>query len=164
MTQGRAHRQLTGSREMTEQLEVSASADTTEIAGMLERIEQLRRALNVSAAKNTADMRLLWLFSDRTPRTLRQIAQQLKLEQSTANRQVNTAVRRGLLSRTREAAGLPYLFAPTLEGLDQYRRFAEHSANAYRAGIEALGVDSNQFAALMKTFVTAIDDKLGEHW
>lgn len=140
------------------------AVDATEIAGMLERIEQLRRALNISAAKNTADMRLLWLFADRSPRTLRQIAEQLKIEQSTANRQVNSAVTKGLLSRTRETAGLPYLFTPTQEGLDQHAQFIEYATQAYRAGIEALGIDRAQFAALMKTFITAIDNQLGEHW
>lgn len=63
-------------------------------------LERAQRAAEDVAEVRVADRRLLWLLSDGEPRTMRQIAEELGLEQSTVNRQVNAALGEGLLART----------------------------------------------------------------
>lgn len=63
-------------------------------------LERAQRAAEDVAEVRVADRRLLWLLSDGDPRTMRQIADELDLEQSTVNRQVNAALGEGLLART----------------------------------------------------------------
>lgn len=62
-------------------------------------LERAQRAAEDVAEVRVADRRLLWLLSDGAPRTMRQIADELGLEQSTVNRQVNAALGEGLLAR-----------------------------------------------------------------
>ncbi len=62
-------------------------------------LERAQRAAEDVAEVRVADRRLLWLLSDGQPRTMRQIADELGLEQSTVNRQVNAALGEGLLAR-----------------------------------------------------------------
>ena len=135
----------------------SLNVEATDIAELLERIEGLRRILSSGSSKRHAEIRLMRLFADQRPRTLRQVAEQVGVDQSTANRQVNSALDHGLLSREREAAGLPYLFVITDDGLSLYERYVDYMTARYRAGLEALGMNRAQFEQLMRTFVAALD-------
>lgn len=70
------------------------------LAALLQRLDTLRRVVARRAQLNTADLRLLWLLSDGRARTFREIAEELNLEQSTVNRQVNGAARGNLVQIT----------------------------------------------------------------
>ncbi len=59
-----------------------------------------RRHTNVEGTElDLSAFRILWVLDDERPRTLRELAEELDLELSTINRQVNAAVRTGLLER-----------------------------------------------------------------
>ncbi|MTB87703.1 MarR family transcriptional regulator [Aeromicrobium senzhongii] len=83
------------------------------------RIERGRRAAD-SLRFNHADQRLLWMFSDGRPRTLREIADELGLEQSTVNRQVNGALKAGHVRRFREPGQNAWQFLPVDETMDEF--------------------------------------------
>lgn len=68
------------------------------------RFERGRRAIEATARLKSADLRLLWLLSAEGPRTMREIADALVLEQSTVNRQVNAALKEGLVERIDHAS------------------------------------------------------------
>jgi len=85
------------------------------------RIERGRRAAEVGRFGH-ADGRLLWMFSDGRPRTLREIAEELGLEQSTVNRQANAALKAGLLTRSREHGQNAWHFTATERALADFSR------------------------------------------
>lgn len=92
------------------------------MASLLSSLQRARRVTEQHASLNAADGRLMWLFSDHRPRTMRQIAESLDLEQSTVNRQVNTALAAGLLTRHRESGRAAWLFEATPVGLEQFEQ------------------------------------------
>jgi DNA-binding MarR family transcriptional regulator len=131
------------------------TAPGTRMASALFHLDQHRRIAEHSGRLNVADGRLLWLFSDGTPRTLRQIAHELNLEQSTVNRQVNAAREAGLLDRTRGDAGA-YLFKASDDGLAIFEDAIASSLGQYDDALAALGPDdAEQLIALLGRFVTA---------
>ncbi len=67
------------------------------------RLERGRHVALTASPLNTADIRLLWLLSSEGPRTMKEISDALGLEQSTVNRQVNAALKHGLVERVDRA-------------------------------------------------------------
>ncbi len=65
---------------------------------------------------------ILWVLSDGRPRTLRQLTEELELEQSTVNRQVNAAIKHGYLERFEVEDSLSKLIRPTDAGREAFRR------------------------------------------
>ncbi|MFD6137837.1 MarR family winged helix-turn-helix transcriptional regulator, partial [Isoptericola sp. NPDC060257] len=94
--------------------------DDRRVAGLLFRLDLHRRLAEHRSPLGTADGRLLWLLSDGRPRTLREIAEALRLEQSTVNRQVNGALAAGLLRRFTAPGRSARLLEPTEEGLARF--------------------------------------------
>lgn len=63
---------------------------------------------------------VLWVLMDAGPRSLRQLSDELGLEQSTVNRQVNAAMTRGLLERVKIESQAARLIQPTSAGVEAY--------------------------------------------
>jgi len=125
-------------------------------ASALFRLDQHRRVAEHHGRLNVADGRLLWLFSDKTPRTLRQIAEELNLEQSTVNRQVNAAHQAGLLERRRDPEKGAYVFEASASGLQLFEDAIARTLGQYDAALAALGDDdAEQLVALLGRFVAA---------
>ncbi|TQL66919.1 DNA-binding MarR family transcriptional regulator [Nocardioides albertanoniae] len=136
--------------------------DERRVASLLWRLEVHRRLAEDRSALNQSDGRLLWFLSDGRPRTLREIADGLNLEQSTVNRQVNAALSAGHLRRFAEP-GLPArLIEPTEEGLALYEAASARALGAYADGLAALGDDSDEFLDLLETFVGAYGEAVRE--
>ena len=70
-----------------------------DLADELLRFSKRRHAVVEGTELETSAFRLLWVLADEQPRTLRELATALDLDLSTINRQVNAAVRAGLLER-----------------------------------------------------------------
>lgn len=70
-----------------------------DLADELLRFSRRRHTIIEGTQLDTSAFKLLWVLSDERPRTLRELAEELGLELSTINRQVNAAVRAGLLER-----------------------------------------------------------------
>lgn len=121
--------------------------------------DRFRRNHQQNMALGSADLRLLWLFTDGAPRSLKQIAHELGLEQSTVNRQVNTAVGEGLLEKSRPSGGAAYLVVSTAVGREAFEKDVEISLEGYEAALRTMGdADASMLLQLMERFVGAYGD------
>lgn len=132
-------------------------------AGILSRFDRDRRHQENRMALGPADLRMLWLLSDERPRTLREISDELHLEQSTVNRQVNAAVGEGLVERSRPPGSPAYLFSRTARGFDAFEADVEVSLGAYREALDALGAEDSAtllrlFAQFTEAYATNVQD------
>lgn len=127
-----------------------------DLAAVLARFDRHRRTLSDRASLGMADMRILWLFTDGTPRALRTIAHELGLEQSTINRQVNAALDAGLLARHREQGASAYLFDSTKAGKELFETNLGATMSDYDTALSQLGPQkSSQLLTLFSEFVDA---------
>ena len=132
------------------------------LASLVGRLEVHRRLAEDRSALSHADGRLLWFLSDGRPRTLREIADGLNLEQSTVNRQVNAALSAGHLRRFAEPGRSARLIEPTEEGLAVYEAASARALGAYADGLAALGGESEKFLELLERFVGAYGEAVRE--
>ena len=124
------------------------------LASTLTRLDKERRTLEGAQRLGTADLRLLWLFADGRARTLREIADELGLEQSTVNRQVNAAVGAGLLERARRPGGTAYDINRTVDGKRTYDEVSSRSMGVYATALEAMGNDAaEELVVLLQSFL-----------
>lgn len=129
------------------------------VAAILHSFDVDRRVVEANTRLTTADLRLLWLLSDGRARTQREISNELNLEQSTVNRQVNASLRAGLLERGAAESG-PAVLAATADGLRRYEADVETFMNLMGTALESLGDDSEQFLVLLAGFVEAYRDAM----
>lgn len=102
-----------------------------------------------------AEQRLLWLLSDGVPRTLKRISEDLHLEQSTVNRQVNAALSHGVVSRSRKK-GAAYTFVATQYGSTRLETTLAGLFASYREAFVSMGeADAREFVRLLGRFVDA---------
>lgn len=120
---------------------LDCGSDEYALAAIVQTLEHHRRLLNQRATLGVADMRLLWLLQDNRPRSLREIAGALGLEQSTVNRQVNGAVLEGLVRREREPGHSTYLFSQTPAGSAAFESNVALGLDAYSQALSAFTPD-----------------------
>ncbi|MGP5007018.1 MarR family winged helix-turn-helix transcriptional regulator [Brachybacterium tyrofermentans] len=129
------------------------------LASVIERLDRLRRTHLQAMTLGTADLRMLWLFTDREPRTLKQIAQELNLEQSTVNRQVNAAVAQGLLEKSRPPGGSAYEVVSTDAGHQAFEQDVQISLGGYESALMSLGeADAAVLLDLFDRFLHAYEE------
>lgn len=141
--------------------EAAASMDRARrMARLLSRFDVMRRAEEQGSELRLAEGRLLWLLtSGGPPRSLKQIAQDLELEQSTANRQVNAAVRCHLVRRFRAPGAHTWLFEATPEGAATYERsLCRHLARIGDALAALPGGERDRLVHAFAAFITAYDE------
>ena len=113
----------------------------TELADELMRVGR-RRHVNVEGTElDMSAFKVLWVLSDDRPRTLRELAEELDLELSTINRQVNAAVRAGLLERFSVPDSPSKPVRPTAEGRRLYEHDSAIHADLYRSVLAEMGAD-----------------------
>ena len=140
----------------------SASGDRSEhaggpLAGLLQRLDTLRRVVARRAELNAADMRLLWLLSDGRERTFREISEELTLEQSTVNRQVNGAARAELVRIT--DAQPARLVRATDQGVAAFEADVDRVLTGYRDALERMGpARAAELTDLLAEFIEAYRD------
>lgn len=127
------------------------------LAGQLQQLDALRRAVARRHVLNTADMRLLWLLSDGRPRTFREISDELNLEQSTVNRQVNAAARAHLVQITDDQPARQV--SATEEGVTAFDRDVDRVLDGYRQALERMGIEhTGELTALLSEFIEVYRD------
>lgn len=132
-----------------------------DLAALLQRLDRRRFIVEHQATLASADLRLLWLLTDGTPRTLRQIAESLELEQSTVNRQVNRAIQDGYLERFGQSDG-PALVAPTARGNQRFEQDVALVLQLYNKALEAMGDKAADFLRLTELFIDAYEDAVDQ--
>ncbi|GEE03107.1 hypothetical protein nbrc107696_35530 [Gordonia spumicola] len=93
--------------------------------GLVEEFLRMRKRRSdeyEGAVLDSSAFAILWQLSDGRDRTLRELTDALDLEQSTVNRQVNAAIKRGYVERYEVPGRVSRLHRPTDEG----RRAFEH--------------------------------------
>jgi DNA-binding MarR family transcriptional regulator len=111
----------------------------TDLADELLRFGKRRHSAVEGTDLDTSAFKLLWVLSDERPRTLRELADELDLELSTINRQVNAAVRAGLLERfsVPESPSRPVRRTP--EGRRLYEHDSAVHADLLRSVLAEMG-------------------------
>ncbi|WP_100350552.1 MarR family winged helix-turn-helix transcriptional regulator [Luteimicrobium subarcticum] len=128
------------------------------VAWLLTLVNRHQHVIEQRIELNSADMRLLWLFNDHRARTLREIADDLSLEQSTVNRQVNAALTAGLLRRFSEPGRSARLVEPTERGRTLFERDIADALGTYEQALDRLGDDAAPFLDLLTRFTSAFGD------
>lgn len=121
-----------------------------------------RRVFNPEGAiLELSAFRLLWLVVEHGPRSMREIEEGLQLEQSTVSRQVNAAVKHGLVRRTTAPDQHHRLVEATDEGRRAYEHDSELRAVAYRTALTELGARHvEELVASLRAFNDVFDDAL----
>jgi len=109
------------------------------LADELMRIGRRRHANVDGTELDMSAFKLLWSLSDGRPRTLRELAEHLDLEPSTINRQVNAAVRAGLLERFVVPDSHSRPVRPTPEGRRLYDHDSAIHADLLRSVLAEMG-------------------------
>lgn len=126
------------------------------MAACLMHVNRVQHAVEQRLRLGTADLRLLWLLSDREPRTLREIAQDLGLEQSTVNRQVNAAVRAGRVRRSTAGDSHALVVEPTSEGLALFEEDTGFALGLFQRALDELGEgEADELVRLFERFTEA---------
>jgi len=110
-------------------------------------------ALDLSAFK------ILWLLSETGPQSMKDLANELLLDQSTVSRQVKAAVEQGLVERYEVPGGAVRLLRPTPTGTDAYLREAGLRTAVIRDALDALGPER---AAMFVKDLIAFNDAFDE--
>lgn len=83
--------------------------------------------------------RILWLLVEAGPRSLQELAHDLQLERSTVNRQVNAALRHGLVERFVVPGRAGRHLRPTPAGLEDYQHDAALRGEVFAEVLGELG-------------------------
>jgi len=110
-----------------------------ELGDELMRLARRRSQVYPGSVLDTSAFRLLWLLTEGPPRTLRELADELQLEQSTVSRQVNAAIGHGLVERYAVPGSPSRLLRPTEAGRAAYVRDGALRAEVYNAVLDELG-------------------------
>jgi DNA-binding MarR family transcriptional regulator len=110
-----------------------------ELGDELMRLARRRAQDYPGSALDASAFRLLWLLTEGAPRTLRELAEELQLDQSTVNRQVNAAIKHGLVERYAVPGSPSRLLRPTEAGRAAYVHDGELRAEVYNAVLDELG-------------------------
>ncbi len=125
--------------------------------------ERARRGVEAGLELKVADGRLLWLLRDGQARTLRQVADELGLEQSTVNRQVHAALESGVIHRFREEGNNAWLLAITDEGRRRFRTDLDRQLEVHQRALDAVPEDQQaDFLAHLRAYVDAIGEAAAE--
>lgn len=130
-------------------------AQVSALGDQLLRLQRRRRHVYDGTVLENSAFRLLWVLADGEPRTLRRLATDLDLEQSTVNRQVNAAIAAGWLERFEVAGSASRLVRPTAAGSEAYRHDGLVRATAIRAALDALGPER---AAVLVELLADLND------
>lgn len=116
-------------------------AEITALGDELLRLQRHRTTVYEGVVLENSAFRILWVLADGEPRTLRQLASHLDLEQSTVNRQANAALDAGFLERFEVPGSASRWLRPTAAGRTAYEHDGVIRAARYQRVLGALGAE-----------------------
>ncbi len=140
----------------------SAKAVTDEtlraLSNELVRLGRRREMTSAAKALDASAFKILWILVEDGPRTLRGLAHDLGLDQSTINRQVHAVIGHGFVERFDEPDSTARLMRATAAGEAAYRSDSEIRSDGLRAIVNSLGEQSTaDLAQGLASFNDAID-------
>jgi len=124
----------------------------------LMRLTRRRATTYPGSTLDPSAFRLLWLLTEGPARTLRELADELQLDQSTVNRQVNAALNHGLVERYAVVDSASRLVRPTEAGRAAYLHDGKLRAEVYNAVLDELGPErAGALVAELREFNDALD-------
>jgi len=124
----------------------------------LMRLTRRRATTYPGSILDPSAFRLLWLLTEGPARTLRELSDELQLDQSTVNRQVNAALNHGLVERYAVADNASRLVRPTEAGRAAYLHDGALRAEVYHAVLDELGAErAGALVAELREFNDALD-------
>jgi len=131
-----------------------------ELGDELMRLSRRRSQVYPGAVLDTSAFRLLWLLTEGPPRTLRELAEELQLEQSTVSRQVTAAIGHGLVERYAVPGSPSRLLRPTEAGRAAYLHDGELRAEVYTRVLDELDERGAGRAAALVAELRELNDGL----
>ncbi|WP_313279393.1 MarR family winged helix-turn-helix transcriptional regulator [Timonella senegalensis] len=128
------------------------------IARYVARIERLNKAAARNGEMDASHVRILWMLATHGPMTLAELSRRLVLEQSTVNRQVNSALKNGLLGRDKDGDRKAYVFHATGEGIDAFERSISVTTAQLEGALQGMGEDASTLVLLMERLVADLPD------
>ena len=101
------------------------------------RMSRRRTHVEEGTSLDASAFAILWLLSDGRARTMRELRDELGLEQSTVNRQVNATIKRGMVERFAVEGQVSKMHRPTEKGA----RTFEHDAMCRARRLERVFAD-----------------------
>ncbi|ALG85001.1 MarR family winged helix-turn-helix transcriptional regulator [Gordonia phthalatica] len=109
--------------------EIWPSTVHRDVVEELLRMRRRRYEVDPQAILDSSAFQILWLLSDGRARTLRELSVDLDLEQSTVNRQVNAAMKRGFVERFQIPECVSWMHRPTVEGNEAFNHDGRRRAD-----------------------------------
>jgi len=132
------------------------AAPSWDLVVALARLDRATRVVEHRATLGTADLRLLWLLANEGACTMKEIAQLLTLEQSTVNRQVNAALRAGLVETVERPGEPARAFAPSEEGMRLFSEDVTRSTGVLEGALTTVPADEvDRFVEHLRAFAEA---------
>jgi DNA-binding MarR family transcriptional regulator len=123
------------------------------------RWANVRRGVEGGQLLRVAEGRMLWLLRDGQPRTLRQLAEELDLEQSTVNRQVHAALDSGIIVRFRPQDSASYVVTMSDEGEARFRTDMARLTHVYEHALTVVPEpEQERFLEHLGAFVEGLDE------
>lgn len=127
------------------------------------RWANVRRSVEGAQQLKVAEGRLLWLLRDGQSRTLRQLAEELDLEQSTVNRQVHAALDSGVITRSRGEESPTYVVEMSEVGRERFAADLVRLMGIYGQAVTAIPeAEQERFLEHLGAFVDALGDAATE--
>ena len=121
------------------------------------RVSGRRTTLPGSVLENSA-FRILWRLEENGSLTLRELSEQLQLDQSTINRQVNSALKQGLVERMVVAGRSGNPVRATASGRRAYEHDGRLRADVIERAIADLGPERvRDMVAALRAFNDAVE-------
>ncbi|MFT4186974.1 MAG: MarR family winged helix-turn-helix transcriptional regulator [Aeromicrobium sp.] len=138
----------------------------TPVWTVLAAMARLARAQHVAESRSrlkVADRRLMWLLSDGVPRTMREVAEESGIDQSTVSRQVGAALSAGLIERQNPPGQQAGVLSPTGDGAQRFEADLSHHVGLYQRALAALPADQvEEFVAALELFTAAYAEAADE--
>lgn len=129
------------------------------LSNELVRLKRRRGTSSSAMMLDASAYKILWLVVDHGPRTLRALAEDLQLDQSTINRQVHAVIGHGYAERYDDPDSPGLLVRATPAGEAAYRSDSQVRADGLRAIVDTLGEQAvAELVAGLADFNDAIDE------
>jgi DNA-binding MarR family transcriptional regulator len=122
------------------------------------RLSARRLSALPGAVLESSAFRILWRLDESGPLTLRELSEQLQLDQSTINRQVNSAIKQGLVERVPVPGRAGNPVRPTDAGREAFQHDGLLRAEVMGRAIADLGPGrAHDMVAALRAFNDAVD-------